>query len=97
FGSSPNGYGTSPGTATDDHSADSLAGGAGNDIIDAGLGDDTSSGGLGDDTYVIVPGSADVLTEVSGGGTDTVDYSLAYQGISFSLASTAPQKVYAGD
>jgi Ca2+-binding RTX toxin-like protein len=107
-GDSPNGYGTSPATATDDHGADSLVGGPGNDTIDGGLGDDTMVGGASSDRYIEVPGSADVITEstsagADAGGTDTIDYSQAYSkivggttyGITFSLGQTGvAQTVY---
>ena len=51
--------------------ADSLTGLDGNDTLDGGLGADTMVGGLGDDVY-IVDDSADVVTELSGEGTDEV-------------------------
>ena len=90
LGDSPGGYGTSLATATDDHSADSLTGGAGSDTLDGGLGNDTMVGGAGNDDYIEVPGSDDLLTEATGLATDidSIDYSLAYSGITFSLAKT---------
>lgn len=42
-----------------------------NDRIDGGLGDDLMEGGLGDDTYVL-SAATDGITELTGGGVDTV-------------------------
>ena len=99
------------GTAADTLSGldgnDSLTGGAGNDsllggnnddtLVD-GSGDDNLDGGTGNDTYVLTPGSADVLTE-TGADTDVLDFSLASQGINsnatpFNLDSGAVQTVF---
>jgi Ca2+-binding RTX toxin-like protein len=54
-----------------------LTGGAGNDRLDGGAGTDTMVGGTGDDTYVVAQ-AADVVTEATGEGTDTVETALAY-------------------
>ncbi|MBP2310693.1 tandem-95 repeat protein [Azospirillum melinis] len=51
--------------------ADSLVGLDGNDTLDGGLGADTLVGGLGDDVY-LVDDSGDVVTELTGEGTDEV-------------------------
>lgn len=51
--------------------ADSLIGLDGNDTLDGGLGADTLVGGLGDDVY-LVDDSGDVVTELSGEGSDEV-------------------------
>ncbi|PTS72428.1 hypothetical protein DBR17_19770 [Sphingomonas sp. HMWF008] len=60
---------------------DQLFGGGGNDRLDGGLGADTMDGGTGNDTFVVNdPG--DVVIELAGGGTDTIETS-----ISFSLAA----------
>lgn len=85
---------------------DSLNGGAGNDSISGGnnddtlidgLGNDTLDGGSGNDTYVLTPGSADVLNDAS--GTETLDFSGASAGIGsnavpFNLDSSAVQTVF---
>ena len=56
---------------------DTLNGNAGNDILDGGTGNDTMVGGTGNDTYV-VDSTTDVVTESSGGGTDTVQSNITY-------------------
>ena len=54
-----------------------LNGGAGNDTLNGGAGADTLVGGLGNDTYV-VDTAGDVITEVAGEGTDTVQSSITH-------------------
>jgi Ca2+-binding RTX toxin-like protein len=54
---------------------DTLVGGDGNDTLDGGLGVDALSGGAGDDSY-LVDASADVVTELAGGGIDTINSSV---------------------
>lgn len=56
---------------------DTINGLGGNDSIDGGTGSDTMVGGIGDDIY-FVDASADVVTEVSGEGTDTINASLSW-------------------
>jgi uncharacterized delta-60 repeat protein len=57
--------------------ANKLTGTAFNDTIDGGGGVDTMIGGAGNDTYVL-DNTADVITEVSGGGIDTAMASVSY-------------------
>ena len=51
---------------------DTLQGGSGNDFLDGGTGADSLVGGTGDDTY-IVDDSGDVVVELDGEGTDTIN------------------------
>ncbi len=51
-----------------------LTGNAGNNVLDGGAGNDTMIGGAGNDTYV-VDAAGDVVTELAGEGTDTVQCS----------------------
>jgi len=67
---------------------DELRGGLGNDLLDGGAGADTLIGGAGNDTYRVDDGG-DVVVELSGEGTDTVE-STAY---SYTLSDNIEQLV----
>ncbi|WP_443018531.1 hypothetical protein, partial [Sphingobium sp. Leaf26] len=56
--------------------ANSITGGAGNDVINAGGGADTMAGGLGNDLYY-VDNSGDIVTEAASAGTDEVRVAIA--------------------
>ena len=67
-------------TGTGNNLANVIKGGTGNDTLaggvnDPGAGADTLIGGAGNDTYVI-SNALDVITELAGGGTDTVQTAL---------------------
>ena len=91
-------YGNTPGdyalVYAGDTGNDTLIAGPGNVILDGGLGNDLMVGGAGNDTFIEVPGSADIIDASKPHGTATIDYSQAYAGVTFSLATTgAPQVV----
>ncbi|TMJ12581.1 MAG: hypothetical protein E6G94_13420, partial [Alphaproteobacteria bacterium] len=62
---------------TGNDAANLLSGGAGNDRLIGGLGADTLSGGAGDDFFSL-DDVADVVVELAGAGTDTVESSFTY-------------------
>jgi Ca2+-binding RTX toxin-like protein len=63
---------------------DSLTGNGGNDTLNGGAGADSMTGGTGDDLY-IVDSPLDVVTELAGGGTDTVSTGLGTVGTLYVL------------
>ncbi len=61
---------------TGDGNANTLGGSAGADTLDGGAGADVLIGGAGNDLYIIA--DADTITELGGGGVDTVQSSIDY-------------------
>jgi Ca2+-binding RTX toxin-like protein len=57
--------------------SDILTGNTANNVIDGGFGADNMAGGLGNDTYII-DSIADIVTELAGGGTDTIESSFTF-------------------
>ncbi|ABC89539.1 rhizobiocin/RTX toxin and hemolysin-type calcium binding protein [Rhizobium etli CFN 42] len=71
--------------------ANTITGGAGNDVLNGGAGADTLIGGAGHDTY-IVDNAGDMVTEAADAGTDTVRTNLA----SYTLAGNVENLSFAG-
>ncbi|APG86641.1 alkaline phosphatase (plasmid) [Sinorhizobium americanum CCGM7] len=70
---------------------DTLLGGIGGDRLDGGTGDDVMQGGAGNDTYVVGEEN-DVVTELAGEGTDTVETTLA----AYALLANVENLVFRG-
>lgn len=68
-----------------------LTGGTGNDTLDGGAGNDTLVGGSGDDTFIL-DASGDIVSELAGGGNDTVLTSLSR----YSLGAEVENLAYTG-
>jgi len=68
---------TANNTITGNTANNVLTGGAGNDTLNGGAGVDTLVGGVGNDTYV-VDVAGDLVTELAGEGTDTVQSAITY-------------------
>ncbi|MGI4950914.1 MAG: beta strand repeat-containing protein, partial [Janthinobacterium lividum] len=83
--------GTGSFTGTGNGLANVLTGGAGNDTLNGGGGNDTLVGGAGNDTY-IVNNAGVTITEAVGGGTDTVQTSLA----AYTLGANLENLTYTG-
>ena len=62
---------------TGNDAVNALQGLAGNDTLEGGLGADTLDGGTGNDLYIVL--RADLVTESSGGGIDTVQSSINWK------------------
>ena len=75
---------------------DSITGGAGNDTLTGGAGNDTLIGGAGTDSFAFDTDSAlgtDTLTEASGGGTDTLNFTGSSNAVTVNLATVGNQTV----
>ncbi|MBP2445751.1 serralysin [Rhizobium leguminosarum] len=71
--------------------ANTITGGAGNDVLNGAAGADTLIGGAGNDTY-IVDNAGDIVTEAADKGIDTVRTNLA----SYTLAGNVENLSFAG-
>ncbi|ANM22118.1 serralysin-like metalloprotease domain-containing protein [Rhizobium sp. N941] len=71
--------------------ANTITGGAGNDVLNGGAGADILIGGAGNDTY-IVDNAGDIVTEAANEGIDTVRTNLA----SYTLAGNVENLSFAG-
>ncbi|MBY2998936.1 M10 family metallopeptidase, partial [Rhizobium leguminosarum] len=83
--------GTGAFTGTGNGLANSITGGAGNDLLDGGAGNDTLIGGAGNDIYVVDAG-VDIVVESANKGTDTVRTALS----SYILSNNVENLIYTG-
>jgi Ca2+-binding RTX toxin-like protein len=78
--------------------ANTLTGNGGADTFNGFTGNDTLIGGLGDDTYTFsVPTAgleADVVTELTGQGTDTLNFAALTVGVTLNINNNAVQNVH---
>ncbi len=77
--------------------ANTLNGNTGNDKLTGGTGSDSLFGGTGDDTYVLARATAleaDVLTEGSNAGTDTLSFSTLTTEVVSNLGTSLVQTVH---
>ena len=84
-------------TLTGNTVANSLTGNAGNDRLTGGSGNDLLLGGLGDDIYVFGVASAaeaDIVTEGTNAGTDTLSFASQMIAVVMNLGSIAVQPVH---
>ncbi len=99
--SSGNGNDTLTGDAGNDTLAggngnDTLSGGAGNDSLTGNAGNDSLTGDSDNDTYAFNTNTAlgtDTVTEASGGGTDTLNFTGSNNAVTVNLATTGNQTV----
>ncbi|KYC24877.1 peroxidase family protein [Pseudomonas sp. ABFPK] len=78
-------------TGTGNTLANTITGGAGNDLLDGGAGIDRLVGSLGNDTYV-VDNAGDVVVEATAAGTDTVRATA----VSYTLGANVENLTYIG-
>jgi len=74
-----------------------ITGNSGNDTISGMRGNDTLLGGTGDDIYVFGAATAteaDTITELAGGGTDTLNFSALTIAVQMTLGSSAIQAIH---
>ena len=78
--------------------ANRLTGNAGDDQLTGAAGSDVLLGGLGDDSYVFAAATsaeADVVTELSNQGSDTLKFDTLTSGINLNLGTTLVQNLHA--
>ncbi|ANK84405.1 M10 family metallopeptidase [Rhizobium sp. N731] len=83
--------GTGAFSGTGNGLANTITGGAGNDLLDGGAGNDTLIGGAGNDLYVI-DASFDLVIESANKGTDTVQTAIS----SYALSDNVENLTYTG-